>query len=230
MEARFLLIETSGKVGQVGLGVGNRLLAGAQLDLQHRHNRDLAPAVASLLEKAGWQPRELDGVIVSCGPGSYTGLRVGIMSAKAFAYATNCQLFAVDTFTCVVRQAPAEVGVLDVIVDAQRGNVYAQSFERDAARRWQKMSEPTVEPYEIWRQRRNPIAWVTGPGLQAQPRWREGLANILPEAFWVPRLEALLEAGLEKESGLSTADRMALEPLYLRPSSAEQKWDELGRP
>ncbi len=231
MEARFLLIETSGKVGQVGLGLGSHLLATAELDIQHRHNRDLAPAVSALLGKTGWRAQELDGVIVSRGPGSYTGLRVGIMSAKTLAYATKCSLFAVDTFACLARQARAETGKLDVIADAQRGNVYAQTFERDASTQpWHKCSELTVEPYEIWRNRRDAAAWVTGPGLTAHPEWRDGLLTMLPEGAWFPRLDSLLEEGLIQQSGLANAEMMALEPLYLRPSSAEQTWDALGRP
>ncbi len=106
MEAKFLLLETSGSVGQVGLGLGSQLLAQQALDIHHRHNRDLAPAVAALLRGAGWRPRDLQGVIVSSGPGSYTGLRVGIMSAKTLAYVTGCVLIAVDTFACLARQAP----------------------------------------------------------------------------------------------------------------------------
>ena len=59
--------------------------------------------------RAGWQPRDVQAVIVSRGPGSYTGLRVGIISAKTFAYATGCDLLAVDTFAALALQAPASV-------------------------------------------------------------------------------------------------------------------------
>ena len=63
-----------------------------RLDEARRNARDLAPAAAELLQKQGWKPIGLDAVLVSCGPGSYTGLRVGIMSAKTLAYATRCAL------------------------------------------------------------------------------------------------------------------------------------------
>src|SRR5205085_7377236 len=104
---RVLVLETSGRSGQVALAHGDDLLAVRSLDETRRHARDLAPAVKDLLTQQGWQVRDLDAVFVSRGPGSYTGLRVGIMSAKALAYATGCALLGIDTFAAIARQAPA---------------------------------------------------------------------------------------------------------------------------
>src|SRR5262245_35428723 len=118
-EPRILLIETSGRAGLVALAEGDRLLAEHRLDEARRHARDLAPATAGLLGAAGWHPRDLHAVIASRGPGSYTGLRVGLMSAKTLAYATGCVLLALDTFAVIAEQAPADVAHLDVLSDAQ---------------------------------------------------------------------------------------------------------------
>jgi tRNA threonylcarbamoyladenosine biosynthesis protein TsaB len=230
MEAKLLLIETSGKVGQVGLAEGNRLLTGAELSLQHKHNRDLAPAIKTLLDNAGWTARELGAVIVSLGPGSYTGLRVGLMSAKTLAYATGCGLIAVETFACLARQAGSVAGRLDVVDDAQRGNVYCQSFTRQGLTEdWRSASELAVAPYAEWLAHRDPSAWATGPGLHIQPAWQHDLPKKLPTEAWLPRLSSLLEEGLKNGKGMSTSQTQALEPLYLRPSSAEEKWEALGR-
>src|SRR5262245_32159459 len=98
MGPRLLLLETSGRVGQVGLAADGRLLAGRRLSETHRHARDLAPTVAALFREFAWKPADVQAVVVSRGPGSYTGLRVGVMTAKAFAYATGCRLLALDTF------------------------------------------------------------------------------------------------------------------------------------
>src|SRR5947209_14648 len=104
-DGRWLLLETSGRVGQVGVARGPELLAGRRLDATRRHARDLVPAAGELLRGQGWRAGDLDGVIAGRGPGSYTGLRVGLIAAKALAYATGCALIAVDTFTVVARQA-----------------------------------------------------------------------------------------------------------------------------
>src|ERR1700723_1491710 len=93
-----------------------------------RHARDLAPAVAELLTGQGWRPGDLHGVIVSRGPGSYTGLRVGIMSAKTLAFATGCALLAIDTFDAIRQLAAPTHPNVDVIADAQQDNAYVQRF------------------------------------------------------------------------------------------------------
>src|SRR5207245_2582512 len=110
---RLLLLETSGRVGHVALAEGQTLRGARRLDEARRHARDLAPAVRDLLKDAGWTAKSLDAVIVSRGPGSYTGLRVGIMSATALAYATGCKLLGIDTFAVIARQAPPQAQRLD---------------------------------------------------------------------------------------------------------------------
>src|SRR6516162_7492296 len=123
---RLLVVETSGRSGAVAVALGGELRQARRLDETRRHGRDLAPAVAEMLTAQGWRPRDVQAVIVSRGPGSYTGLRVGLMSAKAFAYATGCAVIAVDTFAVVAAQAPEGVERLDVIADAQQDKVYVQ--------------------------------------------------------------------------------------------------------
>src|SRR5215470_17676078 len=93
---RLLIIETSGRPGRVALAVGESLLAAVQLEEVRRHARDLAPTVAELLRGQGWKPRDLQGVIIGLGPGSYTGLRVGVISAKVLCYAVGCPLVGVE--------------------------------------------------------------------------------------------------------------------------------------
>ena len=93
-----LILETSGRVGQVGLARGDVLVRVAMLDATRRHARDLSSTVGRLLAGENLTARELAGIIVGIGPGGYTGLRVGVMSAKALAYATGCRLIAVPTF------------------------------------------------------------------------------------------------------------------------------------
>src|SRR5438034_42231 len=83
------------------------------------------------------------------GPGSYTGLRVGLMSAKALAYATGCELRAVDTFAAIAHQSPAEAPSVWVIADALQGQVYRQRFTRSADG-WSAADELRIEPAEDW--------------------------------------------------------------------------------
>src|SRR5687767_2327032 len=98
MRSRLLILETAQRVAMIGLVRREAVVGERTLEDQRRHARDLAPAVKALLQEHAWRARDLDGVIVSRGPGSYTGLRVGIMSAKTLAYATGGALLAIDTF------------------------------------------------------------------------------------------------------------------------------------
>lgn len=222
-EPRVLILETSGRRGLVAVAAGDVVRASRRLDEARRNARDLAPAVAELVRGQGWKPAHLDAVLVSVGPGSYTGLRVGVASAKAFAYATRCALIGVGTFAALARQAPPECGRLDVLADAQQDKVYVQPFDR-ASDGW-AAGELAVRPFAEWLADRRADAWATGPGLA---KWGDRLPAELPrtdEAAWHPTAESLLAVGLARLRSGQRDDPFALEPLYLRASSAEEQWD-----
>ncbi len=224
-EPRLLIVETSSQAGQVAVAEGDQLLDARRLDEARRHARDLAPAVRDLLAVQGWRPAELNAVIVSRGPGSYTGLRVGIMSAKALAYATGCALLALDTFTAIARQAPAEALALDVIADAQQDKVYVQGFTRSAAgAEFTAADALAIRPVAEWLPSLPQGGWVTGPGLRkVAGRLPKGV-EVLAASEWDPKPEALLALGLSRYRRGERDDVWAVEPLYLRPSSAEEQW------
>jgi tRNA threonylcarbamoyladenosine biosynthesis protein TsaB len=225
MKPRLLLIETSGRAGWVAVAEGDRLCAARRLDEARRHGRDLAPAVAALLAEQGWQPRDVHAVLAGRGPGSYTGLRVGLMSAKVFAYATGCALIALDTFAIIAAQAPAEALLMEVIADAQQDKVYCQSYQRTAPGDSPAPAAAlAILPAAEWLARLRPPVWVTGPGLHLhRARLPAGIA-VVDESLWGPQPQSLLELGLARYQVGQRDDVWSAEPLYLRPSSAEEKW------
>src|SRR5262245_7316791 len=131
MSENWLILETSGRGAKVGLARGGAVVRAVTLDDTRRHARDLAATVEALLKAESLKPADLTGVMVGRGPGSYTGLRVGLMSAKALAYATGCELRAVDTFAAIAQQAPAEARGVWVIADALQNQVYIQRYDRE---------------------------------------------------------------------------------------------------
>ncbi len=227
---RLLLIETSSRVGQVALAEGAVLKQVRRLDEARRHARDLVPAVADLLAAAGWQPHDLEGVIVDRGPGSYTGLRVGIMSAKTLAYATGCALLAIDTFAVIALQAVEEGPRLDVLADAQQDKVYVQRFGRPpSGAAWEALAPLAIEPVSDWLAGLAGNEWVTGPGLRGlESRLPHGVQAVAAERR-EPQPASLLQLGLARYRTGQFDDCWTVEPLYLRPSSAEEKWQQLGR-
>jgi tRNA threonylcarbamoyladenosine biosynthesis protein TsaB len=221
MEPRFLILETSHRIGKVALSLGEAIVCERALDESRRHARDLAPAIQDLLTRQGWRPRDLDGVIVSRGPGSYTGLRVGLMSAKILAYATGCTLLAIDTFAAIHQQAPVGYPNVDVIADAQQDNIYVQRFGVHP--------EPlAIVPLGTWLESAlaQQVA-VTGPGLEIFAERLPPPLAILPRETWLPLPASLLKIGLARHLKGERDDPFTVEPLYLRASSAEEKWEKL---
>lgn len=221
-EPRLLVLETSGRVGSVALALGAELGEVRRLDESRRHARDLAPAVKQLCESRGWKPRELDGVIVSLGPGSYTGLRVGIISAKALAFATGCAVLGIETFAAIARQAPPEAQRVDVLADAQQKKVYVQRWRRDLAE-----GPMTIRPIGEWLARLEPGIWVSGPGVSLCESSIPAGNPLVPPERRDAQPSSLLQIGLERWRRGERDDMWKMEPLYLRPSNAEENWDRL---
>jgi len=225
---RLLIIETSGRPGKVALAVGDRLLAAAHLEEVRRHARDLAPAVAELLRGQGWKPRDLQGVIVSLGPGSYTGLRVGVISARTLCYAIECPLLGVETFVAIAAQASDNVSRLDVLADAQQDRVYVQPFER-SGEAWKATAPLSIRTVDDWLVGHDPETWVSGPGIERHLHRLPAGLNLVEPGLRTPQSESLLRIGLARYRMGEQDDVWSLEPIYLRPSAAEEQWRRLGK-
>ncbi|WP_439630271.1 tRNA (adenosine(37)-N6)-threonylcarbamoyltransferase complex dimerization subunit type 1 TsaB [Gemmata sp.] len=220
MDGNWLVLETSGRAAKLGFARGGAVTRAVALDDARRHARDLASTVDGFLKAEGLVPRDLTGIVVSRGPGSYTGLRVGLISAKALAYATGCALVAVDTFAAVAEQAPAEAPGVWVIADALQGQVYAQRFDRTATG-WVPFAELRIVAVDECVPWLAGGAWVSGPGVKV---YAERLPTDCPrvaEADREPRVESLF-AVAPRVPPLTREEVFALEPLYLRGSSAEE--------
>ncbi len=130
---RILALETTDKIGSVAAIVGDNLLAELTLDAGQRSAQSLLPAVASLLGQVAWRPADVQLLAVSIGPGSFTGLRVGVTAAKVFAYAVGAEVLGVNTLEAVAANCiEHRCDKLSVVIDAQRGEVVVQSFVRQA--------------------------------------------------------------------------------------------------
>jgi tRNA threonylcarbamoyladenosine biosynthesis protein TsaB len=221
---RLLILETSGRVGQVAVARGCELGPVRELSESRRHARDLTPTIVELCNASGWKVRELDAVIVSTGPGSYTGLRIGIMSAKTLAYASGCAVLGISTFAAIALRAPQGAMEFDVIADAQQQHVYVQ--------RWRRPIEGgqegplTIRSVKDWLDTLAPGIWVSGPGLRLHEKAIPPVNPLVAEELRESNSRSLLELGMRRWLRGEADDLWALEPLYLRPSSAEEKWDQ----
>lgn len=222
MKENWLILETSGRVARVGLVRANAIAHRAELDSSRRHARELVPTIDAMLKAESLRPADLTGVMVSRGPGSYTGLRVGLATAKALAYATGCELRAVDTFAAIAVQASAEAKQVWVIADALQNQVYAQEFalRHDG---WLPSSQLAIWPVGEWIAKRLPVGvHVSGPGVSVYESQLPSTTPRVPEPDREARIESVFAVGLRR-TPLTREELFALEPLYLRGSSAEEK-------
>jgi tRNA threonylcarbamoyladenosine biosynthesis protein TsaB len=224
---RWLILETSGRRAEVAVADASRVRAAEALPEARRHARDLAAVVGRLAADQGWKVRELTRIVVSRGPGSYTGLRVGIVSAKTLAYAVGCELLAADTFAVIAEQAPAEAAAVDVLADAQQENVYVQRFRRDAGA-WATVTEIAVRPLAAWRGGWSPEVWLSGPGVDVYRPLLPEDARLVPDDLRRPAAATMHAMARDGRPGVAVADPWKLEPLYLRGSYAEEQAKRLA--
>ncbi len=196
-------------------------------DPGRRHGRGLIPAIRDLLAASGLAPRDLEAVAIGLGPGSYTGLRIGLTAAKTIAYAAGIPVYPLDSLEAIARSAPPEeVGPLAIVVDAQRGDGYVAEFARDRPGGPLRRLKPTrVEPLAPWADALAPGTLVLGPALDrlALP-WPPALRLGIPDEGH-PDPHALIALAREAVRDGRAAEPFALEPIYLRRSAAEDLWE-----
>lgn len=131
--AKILNIETSTRICSVALGEGDKILASRKKFDTFEHSKILHPFIAEIMEEAGWHYTDLDAVAVSEGPGSYTGLRIGVSAAKGICYSQEIPLIAVSTLQAMAMHAVEEIkpqnGLLAPMIDARRQEVYTAVFD-----------------------------------------------------------------------------------------------------
>lgn len=142
---RILAIETATASGSVALLDGERSVAEVADAVPQRHLEWLAPAIDRVLRQAGWSPADVEAVAVSRGPGSFTGLRIGMATAIAWARGRGVPLAAVSTLEAMADGLEAP-GLVCPVLDARRGEVAGALFERNGTTR--RVLEDLVAPVE----------------------------------------------------------------------------------
>src|SRR5437763_630298 len=125
---RALAIETSGRVGSVALVQDGAVLAEDEFPHGLKHAAEMIPRIDRLCRAMDWRPNDLQEVYVSAGPGSFTGLRIGITLAKSLSLATGARLIAVPTVRVLVRNAPPEANNVVIVLDAKRDQIFSARF------------------------------------------------------------------------------------------------------
>jgi len=223
-----LVLDTSTERGAVGIAPRSGARHTATTEKARRHGRDLIPLLAAMLRNAGLRAGDIEVIAVGLGPGSYTGLRVGLTAAKTLAYATGASVVGLDSLEAVALNAPPDSERIAVIADAQRGQLYVADFVRQArAGSLLRRHATRIESLVDWMAGLEPDTIVLGSGLLS-PRIQNALPARLSDhdpALNYPDGNRLIELAIQTWASGRRDDHWLLEPNYLRQSSAEEIWD-----
>ena len=209
----------------MALANDGELMALRESDEGRDHAKKVAVFVDELLKETGVQPDDLDAIAVGKGPGSYTGLRIGVSFAKGMCYALNIPLIAVGSLDALAKVAREdnEAGILDVededwangrlcpMVDARRMEVYAQVFDNQGQALSDVAAEVVdAESFKKWREEGKLIIFGNGAAKCSEVLGDALLVSVAPSARGIVALaeEAFNEGKFE--------DLAYFEPFYLK--------------
>lgn len=201
-----LALDTASPTVTVALHDGTDVVAAETAGVAMRHGEQLAPLIAQVLGLAGARPADLTRIAVGAGPGPFTGLRVGLVTARTMAHVLDVAVVGVCSLDALAVEA-VDTGAVDddflVATDARRKEVYLASYSRDGRR----TSEPVVDrPAALATDRP-----VVGEGASLYPdAFPGGRGPLRPDAAWLARAVVAGRVTL-----------MEPEPMYLRRPDAE---------
>jgi tRNA threonylcarbamoyladenosine biosynthesis protein TsaB len=216
-----LAIDTSTSQVGVALGSGESVVAEVRLVGQRRHAEQLNPAIDHVLEQAGRSLSELAMVAVGVGPGLFTGLRVGVTTAKVVAQVVGCPVVPVSSLDLVARPLAMTGEWVAVVADARRGEVYSAVYAPGC----EKVAEDAVTSPEDALARFPAEAGkmlVVGTGVSLLPE-RPGLVDA-GAAFAHPSPAALVTLASQRWERRECCAAEEVQPVYLRQSDAELGW------
>lgn len=222
---RAIVLETSCQRSEVALVDESGIVANRMVSAARKHARELAPTLREMAKSANWPIHSINFIAVDIGPGSYTGLRVGVMTAKTIAFATGAKVVGVDTMAAMAHLAPPAIHRVSCIVDAQQGRVYSAQLYRSASGDFEWEGEISIQPAEAWAAGISEDAWVTGPALSRFGHLVPAGRTVAPTDQRSPTATSLWARALARIHRNEFDDFWTLEPLYLRRSSAETNWD-----
>ena len=227
--AHCLAIETSGRLGSVAIGLDSRILEVATFGADLRHAVELLPTVDRLCEDHQIAPGAITDFYVSAGPGSFTGLRIGITVARMLAWAGDVRVVKVPTLDVIAQNAvdlddpPEHVAS---VLDAKRNRVYAAAYVRRNDR-YDAITEPAEhDPATFFASLPRGSALI-GEGIQYIREAVEcsGLF-VLPETTFRARADVVYRLGRIRAIEGSYDPLNNLLPTYVRRPDAEEVWDQ----
>jgi len=216
---RLLAVETSTLAGGVALLDGDRVLGEYLLDVRLTYSERLMPAIDRLLGDARWTVASLEGLAVAVGPGSFTGLRIGLSAVKGLGWALGLGVAAVPTLDALAATLPFAVHPVCPVLHARRNEVYCSLYRWDGAAMHREWEYLALSPDELAARLTEPTI-LLGDGAPNVPSRH---ARLAPPHRRTPSAAAVGALGLRRFQAGQVVSAIELSPLYLRPSEAELK-------
>jgi tRNA threonylcarbamoyladenosine biosynthesis protein TsaB len=223
---RILALETIAFTGTLALLEDDQVIAERSLPEEQRSAQSLAPAIEALLSDATWDIGSLGLIAVAEGPGSFTGLRVGITTAKGLAYAIQAEVLSIDTLEVIAAQATeASPGAMIYpVLDAQRNQLFAASFLRETAGGFPiRRSATHIADLAPWLAELPSGGVVIGPVVGKIQGKLPSDVIIADETAWHPRAATVGRLAWRDYQGGRRDSLWKLIPQYHRASAAEEK-------
>ncbi len=223
-------IETSSAKGGFALVDGERLLVEVVAEMGGSHVEKSISLLKHLLDQEGLGIDDVEGVAVSLGPGSFTGIRVGLSLAKGLCFGRKTRLVGVPTLDCIAHLLKPWRGRILVVRDARCGELFSCFYDAEGKRIERLTGYEALTPESVIDMAQSfeiEKLTITGDGLVSYRSRFDCLvekgARIAPESIWLPRPGILALMGAAKLANGETSDIDTIEPLYVRPSEAERK-------
>lgn len=224
-----LAIETSSPILSVAIKKTGAKLRHATIQGYMKHAENLLPVIDRLLKKENLRIRDIDAFLISRGPGSFTGLRIGFATLKGFL--ATCPkpcygAFSLDVIAARIKGSDLVLKGyknLTVCLDARRGKLYTRSY-RYYRKRWAPRGPSRVVSADKWHSRLPERSWIVGDNV-SKPAGKDLVAT--PEKNWGPRAATLITLFEAKDPLLKKLTRpKEFLPVYLRSSEAEERLSE----
>jgi len=233
---RLLAIETTEKRGSVAAAFDGKVLQYHELPDGQRSAQSLVPTIQTALRQVNWPVKSLDAIAVAIGPGSFTGLRIGLATARMLAYAVGAKLIGVNTLQVIaanvcISQTGTKGQNITTAVDAQRGEVTAQTFHLTPSRYFvrelypEPVDEPRLLTFDAWWRSAQVDAkhCFAGSILQKIAARKPENVPLLDESLWQPTAIGTARLAWERLHFSESDNLLTLQPYYSRPSAAEEK-------
>ena len=226
-----LAIDTATQVSSVAVAAAGKLSAELTMQAKLTHSETLMPHIEQALKMAAVPKEQLEGIAVSIGPGSFTGLRIGLAAAKAMSYALDIPLVGVSTLRALAYHYPVAGIRIVCMMDAQKGNAYVETY------RWEQGCLQTIDEVKVariadiieWCGSIKESAVLLGDAVQKKIAGKMDLPkgiSAAPAHLLMPRAACVAMLGLEELAKGHRDSVMALEPVYIRRSEAEVLWEK----